>query len=593
LKKNILIISGFYPTNGILSLISYFSYSLISNKEFKKKYNLNILIFNENYLLKLKKFIFNIYLNFKNIFLNQKNRIHNYAYNAKQFIKDNPKLIKNIKLYSNEKEFIRLNPNLIFPIYFPIKESDINSIGYIYDFQHIDLPHLFTRHEINLRNKLFFNILKKNHNIIVNSNFVSNKLKKYFNTFNNKIIKIPFLPYIQNNMKDKNFNDLKKKYRIKKNFFIICNNFWKHKNHKVAFKAFSQFIKLHSNYQLVCTGDLTDSRHPKHFESITKKYNKLIEEKKILILGVIPKNEQICLLKNSKIVIQPTSYEGGPGGFSAYEAVAYKKTLLLSDIIVNKEIKSKNVFFFKENSSFDLLDQIKMIIKKNNKKITFFVVFYGIKNFILWVILKKYSFFLNYYGAYLQSRIYRGYYEKSVSYFKEKNSSDIIINIKEICTYFSSIYINSLINVFLEILLQISIIIMLLFFSWESTLLILVLFGGLTVLLYSYHKKRLNQLGLIRNNLSQSQLRNIQDGIGGIKEIKLLGREVYFLRQFEDNTNNLADANVENSIIAGTPRLIIEFFAICCISVIIILLFSRNLYFTRYNKKKYCIWFTG
>ena len=41
------------------------------------------------------------------------------------------------------------------------------------------------------------------------------------------------------------------------------------------------------------------------------------------------------------------SYEGGPGGFSAYEAIAYKKNLLLSDIIVNKEIKCKNVFFLK------------------------------------------------------------------------------------------------------------------------------------------------------------------------------------------------------------------------------------------------------
>ena len=38
-------------------------------------------------------------------------------------------------------------------------------------------------------------------------------------------------------------------------------------------------------------------------------------KKKILILGVIPKDDQICLLKNTNVVIQPTSYEGGPGGF--------------------------------------------------------------------------------------------------------------------------------------------------------------------------------------------------------------------------------------------------------------------------------------
>lgn len=201
----------------------------------------------------------------------------------------------------------------------------------------------------------------------------------------------------------------------------------------------------------------------------------------------------------------------------------------------------------------------------------FFILFYGLKNFFLWIVLKRYSNFLSYYEAYLQSKLYKGYFGKSVSYFKEKNSTDIIINIKEICTFFSSIYLNSLIHVSLEILMQISILILLFIFSWQSTLLIFILFGGLTFFLYSHHKKRLNQLGLMRNELSQFQLRNIQDGIGGIKEIKLLGRESYFLNQFHKNTEKLADANVENSIIAGTPRLIIEFFAICSVSTIIIL----------------------
>lgn len=200
----------------------------------------------------------------------------------------------------------------------------------------------------------------------------------------------------------------------------------------------------------------------------------------------------------------------------------------------------------------------------------FFIFFYGFKNFFLWIVLKRYSNFLSYYEAYLQSRLFKGYFGKSVSYFKEKNTSDIIINIVEICKTYS-LYLNSLINVSLEILMQISILILLFYFNWQSTLLIFILFGGLTFFLYSHHKKRLNQLGYLRNELSQFQLRNIQDGVGGIKEIKLLGRESYFLNQFHKNTEKLADANVENSIIAGTPRLIVEFFAICSVSTIIIL----------------------
>ena len=225
------------------------------------------------------------------------------------------------------------------------------------------------------------------------------------------------------------------------------------------------------------------------------------------------------------------------------------------------------------DSTYKLLGIEKLEISTLLSLITFFFIcFYGFKNFFLWIVLKQYSNFLSHYEAYLQSRLFKGYFGKPVSYFKEKNSSDIIINLKEICSFFSTLYISPLINALLEILLQVSILIMLLYFSWQSTLLIFLLFGGLTIFLYSHHKKRLNQLGIIRNKISTSQLRNIQDGIGGIKEIKLLGRELFFLRKFEKNTTELAQANAENSIIAGTPRLVIEFFAICSVSTIIILL---------------------
>ncbi len=225
------------------------------------------------------------------------------------------------------------------------------------------------------------------------------------------------------------------------------------------------------------------------------------------------------------------------------------------------------------DSAYKLLGIEKLEISTLLSLITFFFIcFYGFKNFFLWIVLKQYSNFLSHYEAYLQSRLFKGYFGKPVSYFKEKNSSDIIINLKEICSFFSTLYISPLINALLEILLQVSILIMLLYFSWQSTLLIFLLFGGLTIFLYSHHKKRLNQLGIIRNKISTSQLRNIQDGIGGIKEIKLLGRELFFLRKFEKNTTELAQANAENSIIAGTPRLVIEFFAICSVSTIIILL---------------------
>jgi glycosyltransferase involved in cell wall biosynthesis len=45
-------------------------------------------------------------------------------------------------------------------------------------------------------------------------------------------------------------------------------------------------------------------------------------------------------------LVQPTLFEGGPGGGSTYEAVALGQRVLLSDLPVNREIDDGDVRFF-------------------------------------------------------------------------------------------------------------------------------------------------------------------------------------------------------------------------------------------------------
>ena len=72
MKKLVIITSGTYPSQGVLNLIKYISYSLINNRNFKKKYDLKIFIFEENLSLKLKKIIYNFYLSIRNFFSYEK-----------------------------------------------------------------------------------------------------------------------------------------------------------------------------------------------------------------------------------------------------------------------------------------------------------------------------------------------------------------------------------------------------------------------------------------------------------------------------------------------------------------------------------------
>lgn len=361
MKKTIIVTTGLYPSEGIFSFIKYISVALISNKEFLKKYNLKILVFNEGIKNKTKKIIYNSFLIIKNILLTKKNRIHQFNYSAKKFKQENRDLSKFIEYFNDESDYEKYDPHLIFPMQTNV-DKKILSLGYIYDLQHKELPHLFDKKEIRIRNRLFKNIIKNNNKIILNSKYVKDGLIKTYKVENKKIIQLPFLPYIFDNV---NFlkKNIKKRYGISDDYFFIGNNFWKHKNHEVAFKAFEIFLEKNPKYQLICTGKTHDSRFPNYFKNLTKNFEVLIKNGRLKILNLIPRTDQLSLMKNSIAVVQPTLYEGGPGGFSTYEALAIGKKVIISDIPINKEINSNNLYFFNPNLPSDLAKIFMKLIK--------------------------------------------------------------------------------------------------------------------------------------------------------------------------------------------------------------------------------------
>ncbi len=366
MKKLVIITSGAYPSQGVLNLIKYISYSLIKNTNFKKKYNLKIFIFEENFLLKVKKIIYNLYLIIQNIFSEEKKRIHKFSNSAKIFLKENDKIKNRIVFFSKNNIYKNYLPDLVFPIQDTKIPKNFKTLGYIYDLQHIDLPKFFNKSEIKKRNQDFKNIINNTDGILVNSFFVKKGILKNFKIKKKNLNVIPFLPYLYDTNLKMN-NNIKKKYNLKNDFFIICNHFWRHKNHQIAFQAFKNLQLQNKKFDLVCTGITEDSRFPNYFGDLKKKFNKQIIDNKIKILNLIPRSDQLELIKNSLGVIQPSLYEGGPGGFSSYEAISLKKCLIISDLKINKEIKYKNIIFFKKNSSKDLTKKLLIVLNKKKQ----------------------------------------------------------------------------------------------------------------------------------------------------------------------------------------------------------------------------------
>lgn len=258
----------------------------------------------------------------------------------------------------------RIKGDVVIPSLLPLgRDFPYLWVGYLYDCQHKYYPEFFSRDEIEGRNQLFKQMLSEAKAIIVNSRAVKEDVSKYYPDTSCQIFDLPFSPYPEVSWFDKP-EDISPKYAVPEKYFIICNQFWVHKDHQTAVEALA-ILKQKSGLQaaIVCTGSTYDYRFPGYFDTLLQKIRQWNVQNNIHILGYIAKADQLQLMRKAMAVIQPTLFEGGPGGGSVREAVALGIPVIASDIPVNREIGEDKAIFFKAGSAADLAEKMEIVAK--------------------------------------------------------------------------------------------------------------------------------------------------------------------------------------------------------------------------------------
>ncbi len=223
---------------------------------------------------------------------------------------------------------------------------DMPWVGYLYDFQHQHLPHLFTESERAMRDRDFAAMLDKASVVVVNARAVERDARAFRPQMRARIVAMPMNPSPPPDWFRSDVASTRARYGLAKPYFIICNQFWIHKDHRTAFDAFAQVAQQFPDLQLVCTGATSDYRNPCHFDDLLSFAEIRGVRDRLHVLGLVPKQDQVDLVRGALAVVQPTLSEGGPGGGAAYDAIALGVRAIVSDIPVNLEIDDSNVTFF-------------------------------------------------------------------------------------------------------------------------------------------------------------------------------------------------------------------------------------------------------
>uniref|UniRef100_C6E0L3 Glycosyl transferase group 1 n=1 Tax=Geobacter sp. (strain M21) TaxID=443144 RepID=C6E0L3_GEOSM len=262
---------------------------------------------------------------------------------------------------------VSIQADVVIPCAFSLGSSfPVPWVGYLYDFQHKYFPDYFSDKEINTRDALFSQMLGEASAVIVNAADVKKDIQKFYPQTKCKVFDLPFSATPIESWFEPASEDLSQKYDLPRIYFVMCNQFWIHKDHATAFKALAIYMEAtgQQDVHIVCTGSTVDFRHPDYFSNLKNYVNTLGLTDRVHFLGHIPKKDQIDIMCGSIAVLQPTLFEGGPGGFAVFDAISLAIPVILSDIPVNREIEGYNgLLFFKAGDADDMA--AKMIAIQN------------------------------------------------------------------------------------------------------------------------------------------------------------------------------------------------------------------------------------
>jgi len=211
--------------------------------------------------------------------------------------------------------------------------------------------------------------------------------------------------------------------------------------------------------------------------------------------------------------------------------------------------------------------------------LAFVLAVFVVKSIVL-LLINRYQF--NYFAkiqSELSVRLFAKYLLSDYKFFFEANSSVLVRSVTEDIKNVVVLIIFASITIVTELFVAIP---LFLFLVWLNPLVsgLTLLMGGVCFYLISiFVSKQLKPLGAVIQADLSKLIQNVQEGVGGIKELKVLARESFFLKSFEQRASSYAFGLGLHLFLNTIPRLILELmFVLIFLVVLLVLSFEGSLY---------------
>lgn len=161
-------------------------------------------------------------------------------------------------------------------------------------------------------------------------------------------------------------------------------------------------------------------------------------------------------------------------------------------------------------------------------------------------------------GIKLRTFLMGSYQNLPYEEFLERNSSEYIYNMQSLSEQYFKQILQSILRIASEGLVIVAISLLLIWTNITAFSLLFILMGGALFTYDRWFRRGLNVYGASSNASSVQITRGIREGMLGIKETRILGKEKYFYSLVEKGALDYSAVNIKSQVIAAAPRYFLE-----------------------------------
>ncbi len=178
--------------------------------------------------------------------------------------------------------------------------------------------------------------------------------------------------------------------------------------------------------------------------------------------------------------------------------------------------------------------------------------------------------------AVIGGELFKRYMYAPYEFHLMRNSSELLRNVTREAQYVAQNVLLSFLKLAMDVILIAGICAMLLLIEPVITLIVIVLLGGGAALFLRLIRKKLSKYGLTAQQDRGHMITSVNEGLGGIKDARVLNREQWFFKRFFYHIRRYSKSQVFRQVSSSANKPVIETIAVSGMLLIMLILYWQG-----------------